>query len=386
MRSAAMCLGRAGRGVDPDDETRRSASSQSSKTTDSYLFSGGKRRQPGLCCPTPVQRITLSPASPQVLAWMRTPLRRGNTVEGRDRRGAPRAPRCAEKGGSTAGYEPSGEVHLGHMVTVNKLLDLKEAGFEVVVLLADLHAFLNRKGTMAEVRALAEYNRRCFEGLRNSSGVEYVLGTELQLERDYVVPVLQASQSVTLARARRSMDRGRTGHGGPDPSRRCSIPSCRWSTSWPSGSMPRSAGSTSGKIHMLAREHLPELGYRLPVCLHTPILKRARREEECPRRPATTSRSRTRRTRSEEDAEGLLPARGGRESRAPGCCSTTSSRGRASSRSGARRSSAGTAPSTRTTHSQPRYGAGQIHPADLKKGRGRGNGPSFLRPVRDYLG
>src|SRR5690606_7403472 len=74
-----------------------------------------------------------------------------------------------------AGYEPSGEVHLGQMVTVNKLLDLKEAGFEIVVLLADLHAFLNRKGTMDEVRELAEYNRRCFEGLGLVS-VEYVLG------------------------------------------------------------------------------------------------------------------------------------------------------------------------------------------------------------------
>ena len=28
-----------------------------------------------------------------------------------------------------AGYEPSGEIHLGHLVTVNKLRDLKDAGF-----------------------------------------------------------------------------------------------------------------------------------------------------------------------------------------------------------------------------------------------------------------
>ena len=47
-----------------------------------------------------------------------------------------------------AGYEPSGEIHLGHLVTVNKLVDMQAAGFEVIVLLADVHAFLNRKGTM----------------------------------------------------------------------------------------------------------------------------------------------------------------------------------------------------------------------------------------------
>ena len=27
-----------------------------------------------------------------------------------------------------AGYEPSGEIHLGHLVTVNKLMDLKDVG------------------------------------------------------------------------------------------------------------------------------------------------------------------------------------------------------------------------------------------------------------------
>ena len=53
-----------------------------------------------------------------------------------------------------AGYEPSGEIHLGHLVTINKLVDLQAAGFEVIVLLADLHAFLNRKGTMEKVRNL----------------------------------------------------------------------------------------------------------------------------------------------------------------------------------------------------------------------------------------
>lgn len=44
------------------------------------------------------------------------------------------------------GYEPSGVLHIGHMLTANKLIDLQEAGFEVTVLLADVHAYLNDKG------------------------------------------------------------------------------------------------------------------------------------------------------------------------------------------------------------------------------------------------
>ena len=89
-----------------------------------------------------------------------------------------------------AGYEPSGEIHLGHLVTINKLVDLQEAGFEVTILLADLHAFLNRKGIMEKVKELAEYNRRCFEGL-GLKNVKYVLGSDLQLNREYVLLVHQ---------------------------------------------------------------------------------------------------------------------------------------------------------------------------------------------------
>ena len=169
-----------------------------------------------------------------------------------------------------AGYEPSGEVHLGHMVTVNKLLDLKAAGFEVVVLLADLHAFLNRKGTMAEVRELAEYNRRCFEGL-GLTDVEYVLGTELQLDRDYIVPVLQASQSVTLARARRSMDEVGRAMDAPTVSQMV-YPLMQMVDIMALEVDAAVGGIDQRKIHMLAREYLPDLGYRAPVCLHTPIL------------------------------------------------------------------------------------------------------------------
>jgi len=63
------------------------------------------------------------------------------------------------------GYEPSGKVHMGHVLTVNKLLDLQQTGFKITVLLADVHAYLNEKGTMDEVRKIAEYNKRCFIAL-----------------------------------------------------------------------------------------------------------------------------------------------------------------------------------------------------------------------------
>ncbi len=169
-----------------------------------------------------------------------------------------------------AGYEPSGEIHLGHLVTINKLIDLQEAGFDVVVLLADLHAFLNRKGTMEQVRELAEYNRRCFEGL-GLRDVTYVLGSDLQLSPDYQLKVLELSQQITLNRARRSMDE--VGRNMETPTVSQMI--------YPLMQMVDIAllqvdaavgGIDQRKIHMLAREHLAAVGYPSPVCIHTPIL------------------------------------------------------------------------------------------------------------------
>jgi tyrosyl-tRNA synthetase len=169
-----------------------------------------------------------------------------------------------------AGYEPSGEIHLGHLVTINKLVDLQAAGFEVTVLLADLHAFLNRKGTMEKVQELADYNRRCFEGL-GLKNVKYVLGSDLQLNRDYELLVLQLSQQITLNRATRSMDEVGRQMDHPTVSQMV-YPIMQMADIAMLGVDAAVGGIDQRKIHMLAREHLVNFGYKAPVCIHTPIL------------------------------------------------------------------------------------------------------------------
>ena len=63
------------------------------------------------------------------------------------------------------GYEPSGNVHLGHAITVKKMIDLQNAGFKVKILLADLHAYLNGKGSLEEIEEISKYNMKCFRAL-----------------------------------------------------------------------------------------------------------------------------------------------------------------------------------------------------------------------------
>ena len=171
-----------------------------------------------------------------------------------------------------AGYEPSGEIHLGHLVTINKLMDLSEAGFKVKVLLADLHAFLNQKGTMDEVRELADYNRRCFEavGLKGDN-VEFILGTDVQLSPDYQLNMLRLSQQITLNRATRSMDEVGRNMDAPRVSQMV-YPIMQMVDIHTLGVDMALGGIDQRKIHMLAREYLPTIGAKAPLCMHTPII------------------------------------------------------------------------------------------------------------------
>lgn len=169
-----------------------------------------------------------------------------------------------------AGYEPSGEIHLGHLVTVNKLMDMRDAGFEVIVLLADLHAFLNRKGTMEEVRDLADYNRRCFEAV-GLTDVTFILGSNIQLDSAYELAVLELSQQITLNRAKRSMDEVGRQMENPTVSQMI-YPIMQMVDIMTLKVDAAVGGIDQRKIHMLAREHLPSIGYPAPVCIHTPII------------------------------------------------------------------------------------------------------------------
>ncbi|NPV62120.1 MAG: tyrosine--tRNA ligase [Methanotrichaceae archaeon] len=175
-------------------------------------------------------------------------------------------PRCY------VGYETSGKVHLGHMLTANKLLDLQNAGFDVVVLLADLHAFLNEKGSLEEVRKIADYNRDCFMALGlDPEKTEFVYGTDYQLQPEYMLKILQMARNTTLNRARRSMDEVSRNSENPMVSQM--IYPLMQAVDIADLKVDLAVGGIDQrKIHMLAREELPRLGLPAPICMHTPLI------------------------------------------------------------------------------------------------------------------
>jgi tyrosyl-tRNA synthetase len=169
------------------------------------------------------------------------------------------------------GYEPSGVLHVGHMLTANKLVDLQEAGFEVVVLLADVHAYLNDKGTFDEIHETADRMREQFVayGL-DESNTEFVLGSEFQFDRDYVLDLHALELETSLARAERAM--AEIGSGDTVRVSQAVYPLMQALDIVYLDVDLAVGGMEQRKVHMLARDTLPDVGYDAPTCVHTPLI------------------------------------------------------------------------------------------------------------------
>jgi tyrosyl-tRNA synthetase len=101
------------------------------------------------------------------------------------------------------GYEPSGPIHLGHFVTILKLQDLQEAGFKVKILLADIHAMLNKKGQEDEIKKQVEAWKKTIKAIGIKA--EIILGSEFQFKPNYQKDVMLLAQQSTISRGLRSM-------------------------------------------------------------------------------------------------------------------------------------------------------------------------------------
>ncbi len=180
------------------------------------------------------------------------------------------------------GYEPSGKIHLGHVLTVNKLIDLQNAGFDITVLLADLHAYLNEKGELEEIREMARENRRAFVALGlDPDKTTFVLGGSdecgfsdkdgFQMTPKYQMRWQKLMQRIPEKRAIRSM---MLLARDPDNMKASHIiyPILQVADMIELGIDVAVGGMDQRKIHMLARDVLPKIGLEAPICIHTPIL------------------------------------------------------------------------------------------------------------------
>ncbi|MFH1256264.1 MAG: tyrosine--tRNA ligase [Candidatus Diapherotrites archaeon] len=169
------------------------------------------------------------------------------------------------------GYEPSGEIHLGHMVTVTKLKDLEKAGFKVKVLFADWHAWLNKKGDWNFIHEQVKLWEKAFRslGLKNA---EYVLGTDFQRSTEYINDLMTLSLHTTVNRGMRAMQEVARDIEHAAVSQMI-YPLMQVNDIKHLKVDLAQAGIEQRKIHMLARENLELIGCKKPVLVHTPLVE-----------------------------------------------------------------------------------------------------------------
>jgi len=169
------------------------------------------------------------------------------------------------------GFEPSGSVHIGHLPILMTLKELQRLGFHIIILLADIHAYLNEKGSLEEIRKTAERNRRCFAASGLSGETEYIYGSSFQMDEEYMMDVLRLATITTEKRARRSMDE--VSRETEDRKVSQAIYPLMQAIDMAFLDIDLAVGGIDQrKIHMLARDNLPKLGFKPVICIHTPLL------------------------------------------------------------------------------------------------------------------
>ncbi|MEI6058355.1 MAG: tyrosine--tRNA ligase [archaeon] len=176
------------------------------------------------------------------------------------------------------GYEPSGEIHIGHFVTVLKLKDFEDAGFKVKILLADWHAWLNRKGDWKFIGEQVKKWEKAFKkmGLKKP---EIVVGTSFERKAEYIDDVFQLAAGSTLNRGLRSMQ-GVARDLENAKVTQIIYPFMQVVDMKHLGVDAVVGGMEQRKIHMIAVESLKDIGYDVPVFVHTSLIPSLKGENE----------------------------------------------------------------------------------------------------------
>ena len=108
------------------------------------------------------------------------------------------------------GTATTGRPHIAYFVAMSKLADFLNAGCEVTILFADLHAYLdNMKAPWELLKLRTEYYEHAIKGMLESIGVpleklKFVRGTEYQLSKEYTLDVYRLASLVTEHDARKA--------------------------------------------------------------------------------------------------------------------------------------------------------------------------------------
>ncbi len=175
------------------------------------------------------------------------------------------------------GTAPTGRIHVGYFIPITKIIDLLKAGFKVKILLADLHAYLDDQKTpwdLLDKRTI--YYKEMILSMLDSVGVdhkklEFIVGSDFQLNPEYMLDVLRISADVTMNRVKRAAAEvvrftNKPKVGG------FIYPIMQALDEQYLEADAQFGGEDQRHIMVFAREYLPKIGYKTRVELMNPML------------------------------------------------------------------------------------------------------------------
>lgn len=187
------------------------------------------------------------------------------------------------------GFEPSGNPHIGHLITFQKLNDLAEIGFEPRILLADRHAYLNGKPSgvpeedaLEQIEGHMDTYRKAFEALSTGpesafpalEGVEFVQAWDMHGEEDYTMTDDSVSRQMEATKAEAATGEVALDDGNGIKLGQAEYPAMQVADIYHMGIDVAVGGIDQRKIHALARDYVP-VNYDdedKPLAVHTPLI------------------------------------------------------------------------------------------------------------------
>lgn len=180
------------------------------------------------------------------------------------------------------GFEPSGKAHIGWKVLSLQLKRMLEAKANVLVFLADWHAWVNDKfgGKMDDIQKTAVYMEETFRALldypeegEGPGQLRFVWASTLMDSGDYWARVLRCSKGATLPMVRKTFTiMGRDEASSDHDLSKFYYPAMQAADIFELGIDVALGGMDQRKAHMFMRDMASKWNWKKATCLHTPIL------------------------------------------------------------------------------------------------------------------
>ena len=180
------------------------------------------------------------------------------------------------------GFEPSGKAHIGWKVLSLQLKRMLEADANVLIFLADWHAWVNDKfgGNMEDIQKTAVYMEETFRALLdypeegNGPGqLRFYWASQLMDSGDYWARVLRCSKGATLPMVRKTFTiMGRDEASSDHDLSKFYYPAMQAADIFELDIDIAIGGMDQRKAHMFMRDMASKWNWKKATCLHTPIL------------------------------------------------------------------------------------------------------------------